>query len=108
MEKKDERVFITADEATSLLNDGENIHTFVNPNGMLIGADWSRNKILELLKEHSGKIELGGDTCRAMKHGMIVFRGDSPLFIETNDKKLKEFDPDINPAQTATTSKQAP
>lgn len=90
----EERRFLTAEEAISLLNDGDNIHTFVNPNGsMLIGADWSREKVISLFEEHSGKIEIGGNMCRGMSHALIVWRGTAPLFVENNKEKLEIFDP---------------
>jgi len=86
------RKFITPEEAISLLNDGEEIHTFRNPNGMLIGCDISRENIVERLKSNPDKIELGGDMCKSMKHG-IVLEDDGFLFIETNEEKLNAFDP---------------
>lgn len=45
-----ERRFITPDEAINLLDEGKQIHTFRNPGGMLIGADCSRESIIEKLK----------------------------------------------------------
>lgn len=90
----DEKRFITAEEAASLLNDGDNIHTFVNPNGaMLIGADWQRSEVIKLLEEQSGKIEIGGEMCRKMAHAIVVWRGNDPLFIENNRQKMDAFDP---------------
>lgn len=91
----DERKFITPQQAESLLMDGENIHTFVNPNAnILIGADWSREEIVSLFNKHSDKIEIGGDACRSMGHGIVVWRSsDSPLFIESDKDKLNQFDP---------------
>jgi len=89
---KDKRL-ISAAEAESLLNDGDNIHTFTNPAGMLLGCDWSRQSVLDLFKEHDGQIEIGGDMCRKMKHVIVVWLDDSPLFIENNPDKLDQFDP---------------
>lgn len=89
-----EKRFLTADEAISLLNDGESIHTFVNPNGaMLVGADWDRKDVIKILKKNSGEIEIGGNTCREMKHAIVVWRGDDPLFIEHNEERMNAFDP---------------
>lgn len=87
-----ERKFITPEEAINLLNDTEEIHTFRNPNGMLIGCDISKNSIIEILKSNPGKIEIGGETCRIMNHALIVEDGGF-LFIETNEEKLNLFDP---------------
>lgn len=84
--------FITPKEAISLLNEDEQIHTFRNPNGMLLGCDHSRESIIERLEANPDKIEIGGDTCRRMKHG-IILDDDGYLFIETNEEKLNAFDP---------------
>jgi len=89
-----ERRFITPNEAISLLNDGDRIHTFRNPNGMLIGADWNRESIIEALKSHPNSIEIGGQACRRIKHGLILNDGNF-LFIECNEQRLNEFDPII-------------
>lgn len=90
--KKDDRRFITPQEAISLLNDGDTVHTFRNLGGMLIGADWSRENIIETLKSNPDKIEIGGEGCRGMNHGLIL-NDNGFLFIETNEEKLNEFDP---------------
>ncbi len=87
------RHFIKPEEAISLLKDGEEIHTFRNPGaGMMVGCDWSREKIIETLEKNPDKIEIGGKVCRAMGHGLIV--DDSGfLYIEIDEEKLNEFDP---------------
>lgn len=85
-----DRVFLSYDDAVALLPDGEEIHTFVNPsNNMLVGADWSREHILELLK--TGAPELAGDAATSMGHGLVAFRvvdmekevKRDPIFIAT-------------------------
>jgi len=57
-------------------------HVFINPNGMLIGADWSKKEIIELLD--SGKISLSGTTATKMGHGIAVFNYGKYHFLETN------------------------
>jgi hypothetical protein len=84
----EEIVYITVEQAISCLNDGDSIHTFLNPGGALIGADWSREAVIETLKSHPDKIEIGGKMCRKMKHGLVVWRGDEPVFIEANESKI--------------------
>ncbi len=88
MDKK----FITPDEAISLLNEDEQIHTFRNPNGMLLGADHNRESLIKLLRANPDKIQIGGEACRRINHGLIIDDGGY-LFIETNEKKLNTFDP---------------
>lgn len=85
---------ITPDEAINLLNEDEHIHTFRNPNGMLLGADWNRVGLIERIRANPDKLEIGGDMCRGMKHGLIL-HDDGILFIETNEEKLNAFDPII-------------
>ena len=87
-----EKRFITPEEAINLLNNDEQIHTFRNPNSMLIGADHDRESIIERLEANPDKIQIGGEQCRRMKHGLILEDGGY-LFIETNEEKLNAFDP---------------
>jgi hypothetical protein len=88
-----DRVFITPEQAANCLNEGAEIHTFVNPSGMLIGADWRREIVIKTFAE-ADKIEIGGDQCRKMKHGLVVHRkGGGLLFVEANEEKINELDP---------------
>jgi hypothetical protein len=93
----DEERFITPEEAISLLIDKEEIHTFRNPAvGVLIGANLKKERIIHILKENPDKIEISGNTARAMKHGITV-EWEGFLFIETDPDKLEAFDPADNP-----------
>lgn len=93
------RTYITYEQAVSVLPDGEYVHTFIN-NGMgLIGADWSREEILEKLKT-SEVIELTGKQARAMGHGICAYNKDAKwqsqlLFIETNEEKMAVIDTEV-------------
>lgn len=58
------------------------IHVFMNPKGMLLGADWNEEEIIELL-EHADKIELGGTFCMSMNHGVVVTKEGKEYFIES-------------------------
>lgn len=89
----DNRRFISPDEAIALLPDGDDIHTFMNPGGMLIGCDISRAAIIKKFNEHPDKIEIGGETARRMKHAIIVIQENGPLFIANDAGKLNDFDP---------------
>ena len=86
----DERVFLNYDDAVAMLPDEDTVHTFVNAPFGLLGADWSREDILELLK--SGKPELSGKMATNMDHGIIAWRGGGKgeaVFIETKKKEKK-------------------
>lgn len=80
----DEKQFLTAEEAEAMLPDGEYIHTFSNPDaGIILGADTKREKIIELLRQKSGKIEVAGETAQRMNHGIALIEDGRRLFIAT-------------------------
>lgn len=85
----DERTFLTVEQATALLPDGDTIHVFLNPNAaMLIGADWSRKEIIELLSD-SEILEVGGEACLKMGHGLVALKNNRYHFIESSAGKIK-------------------
>ncbi len=84
---------ISAEEAIALLPDGKQIHTYRNPAGMLIGADHSRKSLIADIKKYEYTLELCGDLCRSMKHGLALADDVGYLFIETDEEKLNAFDP---------------
>ena len=88
--------YITYEEAVSLLPDGEYVHTFYNAGVGLIGADWSKEEILDKLRK-SDVIELTGNQARSMGHGMCAYNNDTKwhseiLFIETDAGRLEKMD----------------
>lgn len=93
---KQVRKIITADEAISLLPDNDNIHTFYNLPIGLVGADWSKEDIIDKLKKVD-TIELTGETARRMNHGLAAYNKNAKqsdvLFIETDKEKIDRFDP---------------
>ena len=91
------RKYLTYEEAVTLLPNEYDIHTFVNAAFGLIGADWSKNEVLELLKNPDTTIELTGENARAMKHGIAAYRKNARyqsdiVFIETDEEKLSAFE----------------
>lgn len=91
------KYYLTYEEAVSILPNSENIHTFINEAFGLIGADWSKEEILDKLKQTDSVIELTGETARAMGHGMCVYSKDAKyqsniLFIQTDEDKLSAFE----------------
>lgn len=92
------RKFITVDEAINLLPEGDYIHTFFNMPFGLLGADWSREDVIDKFKT-SDKIELTGEQARSLGHGLAIYNNDTKkqseiLFVETDMKKLLSFDPE--------------
>lgn len=62
--------------------DGNYVHTFRNPQGVLIGADWELDKLLAQMREHG--VEESGPAAQRMGHGLLTIdRWGHPLFIET-------------------------
>ena len=74
---------LTYDEAVALLPDGDTIHTFLDGGLAIIGADWNRAAVLELL-EATDRREVTGPSAQGAGHGLAAFRADgTPVFIET-------------------------
>lgn len=93
------KYYLNYDEAISLLPNGEDIHTFYNTSFGLVGADWSKEDILNKLKEVDIVIELTGEQAKSMKHGMCAYNKNAKwqseiLFIETDENKLSDFEKD--------------
>jgi hypothetical protein len=73
---------LTLEEAEKLLPEGDTVHTFRQGGlGLLVGADWSKTRILERFQTHG--VGLSGDTARNMNHGLASFDDTGWLFIET-------------------------
>ena len=94
----DKKNFISDDEAIALLPEGEYIHTFRESGLALIGADWLREEIIELIRK-SDCLELTGEGARSMYHGLAIYDHDAKmqsdiLFVETDMEKLQALDPD--------------
>lgn len=77
-----DKELLTAVEAIALLPDGDSIHVFLNPGGMLIGADWSRESIHKLIAD-AESLEVGGDQCIQMGHGLVAKHKGRHHFIES-------------------------
>lgn len=72
---------LTQAEAESILKPGDYVHCFMNPAGILLGADWSR---AEALKEIAlGPCELAGAQAMALGHGLVVGKSPDYRFFET-------------------------
>lgn len=62
---------LTLDAALAALPDGEMIHTFMNPAGMLVGADWTRMQIVRALGR-AKEIMVTGTMAQGMGHGIAI------------------------------------
>jgi hypothetical protein len=69
---EDERVELTPEQAIAMLPDGENVHTFRNSSGVMLGADWGRASIEDEIR-NAEKRELAGGMATSMGHGLVLF-----------------------------------
>ena len=93
------KTYITAEQAISVLPDGDTVHTFYNPGFGLVGADWSKEDITDKLRR-SDIIELTGPAARGMGHGMCVYNKDTKwqsdiLFIETDEERVAALEKEM-------------
>ena len=77
----EDRVKLSREEVDKMLEDGERVHTYKQAGPALIGCDWERDKILELVEKNGA--ELAGDVATNMNHGVVVYDGDVPMFCAT-------------------------
>lgn len=93
------KIFLTKEQAISILPDGDSIHTFYNPGFGLVGADWSREELLDELGKRAVR-ELTGPSARGMGHGLCTYdktakKQSEILFIETDEAKLEALEKKI-------------
>lgn len=94
----EDKIKLTVEQVQSLWakNGDDTVHTFSNPNGgMLLGFDRNSDSLLEILKE-ADDIQIGGDACMGMGHGIAVTPKGAKymselLFIQHNEEKMTEF-----------------
>lgn len=94
---KTERVFITVEDALSLIGTRKEVHTFRNPGpNIMIGADHSKQSITKTIKD-AHKLEIGGDMCKNMGHGLVIWENESerPLFVEVDKVELQALEDKI-------------
>ncbi len=81
-EPTSDRVIVPFDEAVAMLPEGDSIHTFRQGGSLLLGVDWPREDILDLMKKFP--VELAGEHATRAHHGLAVKAyGASWLFIAT-------------------------
>jgi len=88
--------YITAEQAINILPDGDSIHTFINGGFGLMGADWSKDSLIDKLQK-SDCIELSGEMAKNMKHGLCAYDKTAKyqsdlLFIETDSERLAQLE----------------
>lgn len=93
---KDKKIFLTPEQAKSVLLPGKQVHTFRSGGMALLGCDWSRKSILKAIDDNHDRIEIGGDQCKRMGHGLVVWTSlTEPLFIECDKAKLQKLEDEL-------------
>lgn len=92
-----EKRLLAAEEAISILPDGDEIHTQIQKGMMFIGADWSREDIIDKIKKSEIR-EVAGPNARSMGHGLVLYNRNAKyqsdlLFVETDKTRLDALDP---------------
>ena len=89
---EEERIFLTKEQAMDclIIKDGQ-VHNFVPAPFGVIGADWNIEDVKQCL-ENAESIEIGGEQCRAMSHGIAVINKENLYFFEADNKKLDKYD----------------
>ncbi len=81
----EQRAILTPEQAKAMLPEGDEIHTFRSyVPGVLLGADWGRDALVEAI-DAADTLEIGGPACRNVNHGLVVWTGNDPLFVECRD-----------------------
>lgn len=94
MTNRDEKIFITPDEALALIPDGEYVHNFATGGFVMLGCDFSREGAREAF-EAAKEIEIGGPQCQAMRHPIVVHEhGGRYTFFEADMDRFYEKFPD--------------
>ena len=89
--------YLSAEEAIELLPARNEIHTQIQQGMMFVGADWSREDIIDKITKSDVR-EITGPFARRMGHGLVLYNHDAKyqsdlLFVETDREKLDAFDP---------------
>lgn len=92
------RRYLTVEEAVSILPTGDEIHTQIQQGMVFIGADWSREEILDKIRKTEIR-EVTGPLARGMGHGLVLYNRNAKyqsdlLFVETDKTRLDALDPE--------------
>lgn len=96
--KTQDRKFLKPTEALKLLvvDEDDTVHVFKNPNGaMLVGMDMNLESVKKEITS-AESVEIGGDACVSMGHGIVVIpKGakyqSEALFFKHDEKKIKKY-----------------
>lgn len=90
---EDKKINLTLEEAENvLIVHDSTVHTFRNPGGILLGADHNHKNLLKKMMEFKDTLQIGGEACKNMNHGLVLFDDIGALFIESDNKKLDRYE----------------
>ena len=89
----DDKIILSAEEAISLLPEGQHIHNYKNPGaGLMLGIDFERADAEKHIRKAIQR-EIGGPGCQAMKHALVVWDTEKSLsFFETDMDKVSAME----------------
>ena len=76
-----DKITIPLERALKVMPDTEYVHTFRSGGLTLLGADWERSKLIEAMGR-ADEIEIGGDACKSINHGLVFFDDAGAVFVE--------------------------
>ena len=87
-----ERIFLTPQQARDcLIVKDKQVHNFIPMGFGLCGADWHIFDVEQCLDEATS-IEIGGDNCRKLGHGIVAIKGDNVYFFEADNDKITDLE----------------
>jgi len=87
---------VTKEQLIDLLPPGDKVHTFIEKGPMLIGADWSREKIVNAIAR-ADRFGISGVLARGFGHGIYCAhpdRANITLFVATRGEMHGGDEPD--------------
>jgi hypothetical protein len=86
------KVILTAEEAESLLPEGDYVHNYKGGGAILLGVDYGRAEAVAAFKA-AHMIEIGGPSCKAMRHPLAVWKTPKDVsFFEADMAKVEAFE----------------
>lgn len=79
------KIIVPFEEAKKRLPSGTIVHTFRQAGYMMLGADWQKKDLLEVMEKH--EISETGPHAQGMNHGLAIIDKDGFLFIATKSKQ---------------------
>lgn len=84
----EKRKFLTKEQALNcLIIKNNQVHNLIPAAYGLVGADWNIEDVKECF-DSADSIEIGGEQCRKLGHGIAVIKGENVYFFEADNNKL--------------------